>query len=69
MPEYPSSIVNLGSILALYADLEAAKAEVEAMKVKNEERLAAGMEHAYNEQDFRNMADTMQSIGRTLSIM
>jgi len=64
--KFPSSVVNLGYILSLYAEIESKKIFVDGMKILNEERLSEGMSPAYNQQHFDDIADEIESIALSL---
>lgn len=65
--DFPSSVVNLHVIMAKYAEIEAVKAEIRSMEVKNHERRQAEMADAYGEECFNSLSQTLYTISGELA--
>lgn len=56
----PEEIEKLSTIAALMAEIAAANASIEAMKVENDDRRSKGESDAYSSSDFWNVATELK---------
>lgn len=66
MAEYPSSIINLGSILAIQAEVEAVKATIEGMKATNSQRVMDDNQLAYTQEHFDEQSEDLVALADQL---